>query len=120
VAHILLVDDNIALAENLAEILLDAGHTSAIFHHPAEALSCFHEMMYDAAILDYKMPGFDGVALYTQLKQKDPALRAMIVSAYADDDCLHIAKQQGIQGVLTKPIDISAFFDTLSTLLQTA
>ena len=119
-AHLLVVDDNAALVENLVEILLGAGHTSTIFRHPAEALSCFHEQVYDAAILDYRMPELDGVELYKQLKQKDPALRAMIVSAYTNDECLQSARQQGIQEVLTKPFDIPVFLERLSFLLRAA
>ena len=119
-AHILLVDDNIALAENIAEILLDAGHTSTTFHHPIEALSSFQERTYNAAILDCKMPEIDGVELYKRLKLRDPTLRALIVSAYANDDCLRSAKQQGIKEVITKPIDIRALLGCLDDLLQAA
>jgi CheY-like chemotaxis protein len=120
VAHILLVDDNRELAENIAELLQDAGHTSVIFIHPIEALACFAPLQYQVAILDCKMPEIDGVELYRRLRKRDPDLPALLITAYDGKDCLLEAASEGIKAVISKPIDLRTFIDTISKFLRAA
>lgn len=117
-AHILLVDDNQELAENIAELLQDAGHTSKVFIHPLEALTCFEPEQYHVAILDCKMPEIDGVELYRRLRVQDPGLPALLITAYDGKECLLQATAEGIKAVVSKPIDLYTFIDTISKYLR--
>jgi DNA-binding NtrC family response regulator len=88
--RILVVDDNRDLAENLVEILEDAGFAADFFDDPATALHAAVPGRYGIALIDLRMPGMDGVELHRALKRLDPALKAIAktvhVAAASDDD----------------------------------
>ena len=67
-ARILLVDDNRALVENLAEILEEAGYAVHSAGSCAGALRLAAEG-FDVALVDLKLPDGDGTALAPQLSQ---------------------------------------------------
>ncbi|MEM1418866.1 MAG: response regulator, partial [Myxococcota bacterium] len=59
--RILVVDDNRELAENLGEILEEAGHVPVVVDHPAGALAATEAQRFDLILLDVRLPGMDGV-----------------------------------------------------------
>ncbi|MFP2902372.1 response regulator, partial [Corallococcus sp. 4LFB] len=70
----LVVDDNRAFAENLAEILEDAGHTTTVVDCGEAALQAARAERYDVLITDMRMAGMSGAALVHHLRQRDPGL----------------------------------------------
>lgn len=110
----LIVDDNRALAENLAELLEAEGYRTRLFHDPHAVLReeggglCF-----DVALLDVRMPGMDGVTLQRLLMAKHPAARFVLMTAYADDQRLSQGRAAGACAVLTKPVPLDQLFAAL-------
>jgi CheY-like chemotaxis protein len=81
----LIVDDNRALAEDLAEILEAEGYRTRIFDDPELVLRAEPDLHFDVALLDVRMPGMDGVTLQRLLMQRHPEARFVLMTAYADD-----------------------------------
>lgn len=117
-ARILVVDDNFSLAENVAEILEEMGHKAKAFEHPLLALAQFEPGRYDAAILDYRMPELNGVELYCRLREKEPTLPALIISAFADHIYTQEALSRGVKIILSKPVGISTLLEKVSSLVD--
>ena len=67
--HIVIIDDEDAVAETLADAVRDQGHTVAIGHSGAEGLALLAEKTADAVFLDLIMPGVSGL----ELLEGDPA-----------------------------------------------
>jgi two-component system, response regulator PdtaR len=99
----LIVDDNLALAEDLAEILGDAGYEIRVFHDPNAVLREASSLVFDVALLDVRMPGMDGVTLQQQLLTTHPGARFVLMTAYAEDQRISQALALGASAMLTKP-----------------
>ncbi len=112
--RILIVDDDTDICATLADILTDEGYQTEVAAdgHSAlgklEANSTDEEESFDLCLLDFKMPGMDGVELITRLRDLDPKLRAIMITAYAGEDGIRRAIDAGSYRVLQKPVDVTA------------
>src|SRR5215475_7162873 len=79
---ILVVDDDADTCRNLADILADLGYRVDIAHDGPSALELVRKNPYDVALLDFKMPGMNGLDLYREVKKLRAGTVAIIVSAY--------------------------------------
>jgi CheY-like chemotaxis protein len=104
---ILVVDDNVGLAENIAEILGMAGHLIEVAASAEEALSKVGSSPPDVVVTDYRLPGVNGAALVRRLRQDGAPVHAIIMSGHTDDGTLEDARSAGAAFV-AKPIDFVA------------
>jgi DNA-binding NtrC family response regulator len=107
---ILVVDDHIALAENLAEVLESAGYEAAVADSAEAALVRLDIGDIGALITDFKLPGRNGAELITELRRRGSHIPAVVMSAFTDDDTLERARSAGALDVLAKPLDFPQFF----------
>jgi CheY-like chemotaxis protein len=77
-ARVLVVDDNEALRENLAEALTLEGYDPTVAADGSTALRLLSEAEFDAVLLDLVMPGIDGRAVLGQIRA-DPRLTGVRV-----------------------------------------
>jgi CheY-like chemotaxis protein len=115
-ASILVVDDEVDTCRNLSDILSDLGYRVDVAHDGPSALELVRRHAYDVALLDLKMPGMDGLALYREIKRLRAGTVAIIVSAYASSATAEEALTAGAWKVVAKPVD----FPQLLRLVQEA
>ena len=113
VYRILIVDDDEDILANLSDILGHLGYKTDTATCGEEAIGKVEQFCpnqldchYDLCLLDFKMPGIDGVELYKKILQYNPKLRAIMITAYAGDDGVQRAVEAGTWKVLRKPVDI--------------
>lgn len=111
--RVLIVDDNADLAENLRELLELEGFDVRVFTSPTEALARQGELAFDAALLDIRMPGIDGIELCSHLARTHPSATFMLMTAFTAESRLADAQSSGASAVLKKPLPL----DQLLTLL---
>lgn len=111
---VLVVDDNVALAENVADILESEGFEAVPVDSPANALEAARGRSFDAVVLDVRMPGMDGIELRERLRESQPDATFVFMTAFASDERLEAAKRSGVGGILNKPFGP----DTLIRLLK--
>lgn len=104
--RVLLVDDEADFVANLVDILIDAGFAVDSTTEPERAIELASENLYDAAILDWRMPGLDGVRLQRMLREHQQDLATILLTAYADDETHLAARQAGFWSILEKPCDV--------------
>ena len=105
--HVLIVDDNLSYAQNIAEILEIKGRVTVLFGNAEEALLNALAPEVSVVITDYRLPGMNGVELVKRILHKHPGVRAIVISAYADDLVVAAAKALGAE-FLPKPVDFGA------------
>jgi two-component system, NtrC family, response regulator HydG len=103
---ILIVDDNQALALSTALILEYKGYTVATAAHGLEAIAMVEENPFDMIFMDIKMPLMDGVETHRRIKAIRPDAVVMMMTAYAVEDLIQQALDDGAYGILYKPVDI--------------
>ncbi|MEY4567507.1 MAG: hypothetical protein RLY14_2477 [Planctomycetota bacterium] len=115
VLRILAVDDERDALENLREVLEHFGYVVHVASSGAEAIQLAEQNRYDVALLDFRMPGMNGLELASKLKLLLPGIVTILITAFLD------VEQQGqvvpvgqLRKVISKPLNINE----LSTLLQ--
>jgi DNA-binding response OmpR family regulator len=102
-AAALIVDDEVNLAENLAEALTEAGHEVVVSHTAAEALA--HRRRLQTAVLDYRLPDASGMEIARQLRARDPSIQILFISGQAEGLQDEIQRDLGQADTLEKPLD---------------
>lgn len=106
---IMVVDDQVALAENLAEILEDAGYEVVVADSAEAALARIAAGgagEITALITDYRLPGLTGGELIAELRRRGNPIPAVVMSAYTDDETIETARAAGAAEVLPKPVPL--------------
>lgn len=103
---VLVVDDELDICNNLADILTAFGYDVDTATNGPAALELVRQRPYDVALLDLKMPGMDGLTLYRELKKLRSGTVAMIVTAYASSETAREALDAGAWQVVPKPIEV--------------
>jgi signal transduction histidine kinase len=84
-ATILLVDDDALIAASTVALLEDLGHRVVEAHSGKEALAILEDGLNpDLVITDHAMPGMTGVDLALTLRARDPDLRILLATGYAE------------------------------------
>ncbi len=104
-ATILVVDDDVDTCKNLSDILNDMGYHVDTAHDGFAALELARRNRYDVALLDFKMPGMDGLTLYRELRKVQSETVAIVVTAFAGKTTAEEAMAAGAWRVLSKPVD---------------
>ena len=116
-ARVLIVDDDSDIRTNFCDILQDLGYAARTAGDGVEAIDWVRRELFDVVLLDYKMPGMDGASLYKEIKKVQPAIAAIMITAWAGSEGVRQAKEAGTWDVLRKPVDVT---DLLSKLSQSA
>ncbi len=114
---ILLVDDDVDICTNLADILVDLGYRVASAHDGFTALEMIGRCRFDVAVLDYKMPGMNGVTLTREIRRVRPDMVSLLVTAHAGS-AADEAIEAGAWHVLAKPVDTSKLLGLVYQALE--
>ena len=106
---VLVIDDNTALTENLAEILEEFGAEVHQAENAEVALQQFDERDWSLVVTDLRMPGMDGIELLSMLKERSPGTPMLVMTGYADRKTIARALESGALAVVDKPLDLDAF-----------
>ncbi|ASJ96156.1 MULTISPECIES: response regulator transcription factor [Shewanella] len=118
--RLLLVEDDLALQENLKQHLLDAHYTLDIASDGEEGLFQGQEYPYDAAIIDVGLPKLDGIALIAQLRQQGIDYPILILTARDNWQDKVEGLDAGADDYLTKPFHPEELIARLKALIRRA
>ncbi|MDA0748312.1 MAG: sigma-54 dependent transcriptional regulator [bacterium] len=114
--RILIVDDEQVVRESLYEWFTEDGYPVDTAADGKQALNMLQESAWDILLIDIKMPGMDGMELQQKIKQIDPSIVIIIMTAYASVDTAVQALKEGAFDYVTKPFDP----DDLENLINNA
>jgi len=114
---IVIVDDEEELRDNLQDLLEFKGYSVISFESGEEMLQAIDSLRADMALLDFLLPGMDGLELYAQLKQKKPNLPVALVTASSHKDTLAQAREAGVNRVILKPYSHTDILQAVAEML---
>ncbi len=109
--NVLLVEDDHALREALADTLLLAGHGFKAVSSGEEALAAVTSQAFSLVVSDVNMPGMDGHQLLARLRACQPQLPVLLMTAHGAVERAVDAMRQGAVDYLVKPFEPKALLD---------
>src|SRR5436853_5180409 len=117
-ATILIVDDDDAIRDGLAETVTDLGYRARLAASGKDALALVATGGIDAVLLDLRMPGgLDGIEVLRRIRAGDNAPPVVVLTAFAGADNTIEAMRLGAFDHLTKPIGRDELKSLLSRML---
>jgi two-component system response regulator HydG len=116
--QLLVVDDERDTCANLADIFTDLGYDVDVAYDGLSALALAERKTYDIALLDLKMPGMDGLALFKRIKEISHGTVAIVVTAYATSETARKILDAGAWRIMPKPVDFAALLRHVNEALD--
>ena len=114
---ILVVDDDLALADVVAFTLRRAGMDVFLAHAGKDALEMYARELPDLIVLDWMLPDMDGLDVCRQVRCDSKVPIIMLTVRYADDDVV-AALEAGADEYITKPFSPRQLVARLKALLR--
>jgi len=111
---VLLVEDDRALREALADTLVLAGHDYAAVGSAEDALLAVGREAFNLVVSDVNMPGMDGHQLLGLLRARQPQLPVLLMTAHGAVERAVDAMRQGAADYLVKPFEPRALLDLVA------
>jgi two-component system, NtrC family, response regulator HydG len=102
---LLIVDDELSVRDSLSKWFREEGYEVAATENASDALTRLAEQRWDAALVDIKMHGTDGIELQRRMHEVDPDLVVIIMTGYASVETAVAALKNGAYDYVTKPLD---------------
>ncbi|WP_394130307.1 response regulator [Shewanella maritima] len=116
--NVLIAEDDCDLRDNMTELLILEGYNVTDVGSAEEAIAECEKNTFDIALLDLVMPGMTGVEAISNIRQHNPFMAVVIVTAYATVDTAVDAMKKGADSVLTKPFQSNELIITLKRSIQ--
>jgi two-component system, OmpR family, alkaline phosphatase synthesis response regulator PhoP len=116
--HILLVEDERNLARGISFNLEQEGYRVSHVETGEEALERLKYDRFSLLILDVMLPGVDGFAVCRDVREIDPRVPILMVSARSEEECKVTGLSCGADDYLTKPFSLSEFLLRVKGMLR--
>lgn len=115
---LLIVDDDANIRGALAEALAEPGTTVQTAESAESALAIISAGPVDVVLSDIRMPGLDGVALLTLLRDRAANIDVILMTAFDDMPTVVAAMRAGALEFLVKPLDLHALRRVLARAFE--
>jgi len=118
--HVLLVEDDVGIAEGLAYGLETDGHTVEVAANGLLALAKIETHTYDVIISDLRLPELDGRGLYREIERWQPALLSRFIFITGAAERLEYQRFLGeiVVPILSKPFDLADLLQAVRRVLS--
>ncbi len=117
-ASILVVDDDVSVAEFFSQLFSEAGYEAVAAHSGSEALHVLRERPFDVVVSDVNMPGLTGLQLLPMLKAIPNAPDVILITGFASIRDAVSAVKQGAFDYIEKPVEPASLLDLVKQALE--
>ncbi len=103
---ILIIEDGQSQREMLKDFLEGEGHSAAVAGSGETGLEMVRKDHFDLILLDYKMPGMNGIEVLEAVKGINPEIDVIMMTAFGTIETAVGAMKSGAADYITKPIDL--------------
>ena len=115
---ILLVDDDEWIRDSLTLYFDTEGCQMIAVETAEEGIELLKQQDYDIILLDYKLPGIDGLTFSRKIQEIRPDAIKILITAYKNKKVVSEAMNVGIQDLIDKPFTIKTIEDSMLRLIQ--
>lgn len=105
-AKILVIDDDVSIAETLELYLTEEGYDVTTAHTGTEGLNKFIQHTPDVVILDIRLPDIDGFTVLEDLREENENVKVIMITAHHDMDSTIRAMKEGAFDYIHKPVNV--------------
>jgi len=117
-SRILIVEDDLHLAQGMAENLCAEGYVADVMHDGGRGLAAAMDGDYDLLVLDVMLPVLDGFALCQALRQRGKNTPVLFLTARGDPDDRVRGLESGGDDYMTKPFHLGEFLLRVRAILR--
>src|SRR5262245_43882790 len=117
-SHVLVVDDEPSICWGFREFLTDDGHDVTIAASAEEGLTLAEERPPDAAVLDVRLPGMDGLLASRECRGRIGAAPIVVITAFGDLETAVRAVREGAFDYLPQPFDLDQAAEIVGRALE--
>jgi len=114
---VLVLEDDVVLAETLKEFLEESGWRVSCSHTTGDARSKLEAEVFDLVLADYLLPDDHGTVVFEEIHRRSPLTRVMLMTGVQDMEVAAQAFRKGADGLLPKPFDIPDLEERIAELM---
>jgi len=107
-ANLLIIEDEVVLARNFARYFEKQGHEVQVAHDGVSGVNTAKQSLPDVVIVDFQLPGMDGLDVIRALRRIDAEVRLIMVTGHASVPMAVDAMKAGSMDLLTKPVALAS------------
>ena len=116
--RILLIDDDEWIRDSMSLFFETEGCCLQALETGEEGLEELKRQPYDIIIVDYRLPGMDGLEFLNRIKEPHMDALKILITAYGSKDVFLKAEKTGVDEFIDKPFTIETIEDVLSHLIE--
>jgi DNA-binding NtrC family response regulator len=115
---ILLIDDDEWIRDSLRIFFEAEGCHMLALETAEEGIAAIKNQMFDLIIVDYKLPGLDGLEFLKRIHDTHPDAIKILITAYRDENVVSEAKKVKVQGFIEKPFTSDTIMASLAYTIK--
>lgn len=116
-ATLLVIEDELVLAKNIARFFEKSGHLVELTHDGIQGVQAAQRVQPDVVIVDFQLPGMDGLEVIKALRAFEDSPRIIMVTGHASVNLAVEAMKAGSMDLLTKPVTLQSLKEVVDRAL---
>jgi two-component system response regulator HydG len=116
--RMMLIDDDEWIRNSLRFFFESEGCRLLALETAEEGLEALEKENYDIIIVDYKLPGMDGLRFLEAIQISHPAAIKLLITAYGNEDVISGSRRVGVHEFIQKPFTSKTLEKSLSRLIE--
>ena len=116
--RVLVVDDDQQVCKTVSMILEEHDYHVQSFSQPRQALQAVRKRPFDIGLIDIKMPDLNGLELVERIKEEDPRVAILVMTAYPDIQTAAETMRLGSRDYITKPFREEQLLGSVERIAQ--
>jgi DNA-binding NtrC family response regulator len=117
-AQLLVIEDELVLAKNIARFFEQQGHSVAVANDGKSGVERARELAPDVVIVDFQLPNLNGLEVIRELRRLDEETRIVMITGHGSINLAVEAMKAGSMDLLTKPLSLASLNEVVQRAIK--